>query len=482
MRKSKPYNIDYIVSSQNNNNNNNNDNDKSDITKDIYANSLNYCVVGGKSEIGMANGNCVIKNEKTESFDGAKREITDPRDNQNVTEKTLGYNSYGSDYKYQDFGSSEVKHARTPISNVPPTHSPQLPIPSPNYPVQTQLTTETICSASLTTITTSGCESNYQQNKHVDTNIPNTYVPTINNNYISAPHHTSQNEIQQTNATTTDIAYGVVIQENEASSKHQNATTNVVAFDEISNTNQKINLHYDETKTKYNYKNNFKSNNNNISNKENSQFTVLNVPNFNCQTSSTRKPKLSKIDLAIVKRKRRRQNKHVKMNNSITTENNKTSPKYSYDFGVKVYGYSDSSSSNSCSSSECESDSEVDLWIKSGPPCKLDVKPEKVNFLQGFGLTTFNKRNCKIYFFMPRFVLINCIYLIVAVELEKLERRKWQPPWKSLETNTKNDILDLPVPSQSPSVLNTCHDSQQKNYFLNLLGLKNVPSYIRNGM
>jgi hypothetical protein len=38
---------------------------------------------------------------------------------------------------------------------------------------------------------------------------------------------------------------------------------------------------------------------------------------------------------------------------------------------------------------------DVDLWIKSGPPSKLDLRPEKVKFLEMFGLTTHTKKNCK---------------------------------------------------------------------------------------
>lgn len=68
------------------------------------------------------------------------------------------------------------------------------------------------------------------------------------------------------------------------------------------------------------------------------------------------------------------------------------------------------------------------------------------------------------------------------MELEKLERRKWQPQWYHIEdVLDKKDVLDLPVPSSSPSVLNNTHDYQQKSNFLHSLGLRFVPSNIRNG-
>lgn len=69
----------------------------------------------------------------------------------------------------------------------------------------------------------------------------------------------------------------------------------------------------------------------------------------------------------------------------------------------------------------------------------------------------------------------------LAIELQKLERRKWQPSWQVLDESENNEILDLPVPSQSPSVLNSCHDSQYKKSFLKLLGLRYVPPHIRDG-
>lgn len=367
---SKSYNIDYIVNSHK------------------------------KLDMGLVANGSVIKTTTTTTNGATKR------DKENIV------TSYVSDYR--DF-CSEVKHARTPINNVPPTHSPQLPIPSPNYPVQTQLTIDTVSSVSTTTTitttttttttstimptftttittmttttittntTTTSTDINFFDKKKY---IPNTHVPTLNNNYISAaPHHTSQKDTTNTVNTTTTIM------------------KTISELNEASNTNL------------YNQKNNYINHSlNNINNTStttttNTLFTVLNVPNLiNFQIPPTKKPKLSKIDLGIIKRRKRRKLKNtIKINNDnnkLTIDNNNklnVTQKYCYDFGVKVYGYTDSSSSNSSytSSSECDSDSEIDLWIKTGPPCKLDVKPEKLNFLNCFELTTHDKRNCKFEF------------------------------------------------------------------------------------
>lgn len=470
-KNSKLYNIDYIVN--NHTHHNNGDNSSKTIKSELST---------------MANGNCNVTTptvttfiEKTD-YDGIKQEKTlgpgTKCDIQNVPEKSLCCtNSYVGDYKYNDL-STGVKHARTPINNVPPTHSPQLPIPSPNYPVQTQLTTDNIIPGASTIITLTTATTTTSSDKTDVKNIPNTYVPTINNNYISAPHHTSQKDNNMQNTTTTTITtVNATI-----NSEHLKASNNHVLIN--SENNQKNYLYCFKSTT-----NNSNINNSNIltnSNKENSQFTVLNVPSLNFQSPPImKKPKLSKIDLDIVKRKKRRQTRQhiVKVNNSklIADKINANTQKYSYDFGVKVYGYSDSSSSNSYSSSECESDNEIDLWIKSGPPCKLDVKPEKIEFLNSFDLTTHDKRNCKTFINFIRFTNDLFYFLVLAVELQKLERRKWQPSWQVLDESAKDDILDLPVPSQSPSVLNSCHDSQYKNNFLKILGLKYVPPHIRDG-
>lgn len=77
----------------------------------------------------------------------------------------------------QQKDSSEAKQARTPLVPTQHTHSPQLPAPSPNYPIQSQIIPD----------------------NDKNDRIPNRNVPILNNNYInSSTHHpdiTSQNKI-----------------------------------------------------------------------------------------------------------------------------------------------------------------------------------------------------------------------------------------------------------------------------------------------
>jgi hypothetical protein len=71
--------------------------------------------------------------------------------------------------------------------------------------------------------------------------------------------------------------------------------------------------------------------------------------------------------------------------------------------------------------------------------------------------------------------------LLSDVELEKLERRKWQPAWNvSVDAGEERLVpLNLPVPLQSPSVLNSLPDYRMKSNFLQILGLRNVPVQTR---
>lgn len=316
-----------------------------------------------------------------EVFNGCERNIVAEK------EQAGNNNYYGSVCRYPDV-TSEVKHARTPLNTInQETHSPQLPIPSPNYPVQTQLPIETAANAQL----------------------PNTIVPTLNNNYITAPHSASQSESKE-NAPSADCLL-----------PHSNKLKNNVNNELKSDLKQKGHLsNLDVSECKNNHLNsNLKRVNQQcnvlkiqceISNEskalkkstetENS-FTVLNIPNLSFQTPPAKRPKLSKIDLATIKRKMRRKKRLLRSING-TKENSERAKSQerknkTLDCGVQVYGYSDSSNSSIYSSSEYESDlSEVDLWIRSGPPSKLDLGHEKVEFLKLFGLTTHNEKNCKL--------------------------------------------------------------------------------------
>lgn len=375
-KKSKPHNIDYIVR---------NECRKEEPVKEATVSSSPGVNRNCSSKIDCEKKNCVTpKSNKTVSVCPKK---CDTVLNQNTHEHNLNESLYNSNvYKYHDL-YSEVKHARTPVNNVPPTHSPQLPIPSPNYPVQTQSVTETTPTA----------ESNNHQKTHADVHIPNTNVPTINNNYISAPQPTSQSELLK-NKTYSSIETVRNEHPNNESRNILNSSENSIGLAEETAKVDKPNATCEAAATK-----NLRdaSESPKISEpaamtvKENSQYTVLNVPNLNFHVLPTKKQKLSKIDMAILKRKLRRQKRNTCYKNKPIAAAVKLGPKYATDFGVTVFGYSDSSSSSMYSSSEYESDSEVDLWIKSGPPCKPDLKPEKLKFLQIFGLTTHNEKDCK---------------------------------------------------------------------------------------
>lgn len=69
-----------------------------------------------------------------------------------------------------------------------------------------------------------------------------------------------------------------------------------------------------------------------------------------------------------------------------------------------------------------------------------------------------------------------------AIEVRKLERRKWFTPGLLREKEDEKILpLNLPVPSKSPSILNMVPDFKSKKLFLRLLGLKNVNTDARQG-
>lgn len=81
-------------------------------------------------------------------------------------------------------------------------------------------------------------------------------------------------------------------------------------------------------------------------------------------------------------------------------------------------------------------------------------------------------------FFVQKFIF----HIFSDVELEKLERRKWLQPC-NWDFKKENRIvpLDLPVPLQSPSVLNNLPDYRLKTNFLESLGLRNISLQARQG-
>lgn len=299
--KKKPYNIDYIV------------NDQTKVQELVP--------VSNSQSKDVQNQNFPIQEHKN------LQPLCEPQHNLNST--VLNGNKdrcLGNVGRYPDV-TSEVKHARTPLNTIiQQTHSPQLPVPSPNYPIPTDGFSK------------------------VD-----TIVPTVNNNYIMMPPTTSQCESKE-NVT-------------DSHSPHSNRLNGV------NDSRQIENLDCNECET------NTQCDNQKSAEGESSSFTVLNIPNLNFHTPPTKRQKLSKIDLATMRRKMRRQKMRKCDNEQLKN-------------GAECN--MGSSNSSICSSSDSESDgSEIDLWIRSGPPCKLDSSPNKLSFLKMFGLTTHNEKNCK---------------------------------------------------------------------------------------
>lgn len=65
-----------------------------------------------------------------------------------------------------------------------------------------------------------------------------------------------------------------------------------------------------------------------------------------------------------------------------------------------------------------------------------------------------------------------------------MSRRKWLNPCNIRTPNEDDEQitpLNLPVPSKSPTLLNLLPDFKMKSNFFKLLGLKTVPSHLRQG-
>ncbi|VEN42492.1 unnamed protein product [Callosobruchus maculatus] len=173
-----------------------------------------------------------------------------------------------------------------------------------------------------------------------------------------------------------------------------------------------------------------------------SQFTVLNIPNVAVQgPPPVKKQKLSKIDLAVIRKKAVRKTNDVEKEKVAEMRREKVTKEY----GVTVLDYSDCSSSGSSyeSSTDSEEESGVDMIIKSGPPSKPDINPMKLQFLRQFDITTHAIKNC--------------------LEFEKLDKRKWLPPTVLEETETVDlPHLNLPVPSKAPSLTNIMQNPKAK--------------------
>nr|XP_022915892.1 uncharacterized protein LOC111425848 isoform X1 [Onthophagus taurus] len=406
----------------------------------------------------LTNSNDVIKN----NIDNSKIIESIKSVNENVVDKLANSNA-------------EVKHAFTPMnamSQHTQTHSPQLPLPSPNYPVQSRL---------------SQTDLSYKMEGE-------TNVPIVNNNYLNTPHVPSQvcngapESIVLPNEHNFDIekmlntdhqdkfvhqdsinksSYTILFDNIEQQQKTPNNNNISVIIENTRKNNSLIiledvkHLHNQvvDRKQNENVEQQHQKNNNIIRYFDKNSRTVLNVPNLHLQPPIKR-PKLSKLDRNTMKRKEkrlRRDGNKVKVNKENIDSGVDQSKCVMTDFGVKVYSYSDSSCSSIYSTSDFESDTpDVDLEIRSGPRPIVDRTPEKLEFLEIFGLTTYEAKN--------------------SLELTKLERRKWHHGWLYPEEKAYNENkLNLPIPSSSPCELNTTKDYQQKRNFLSCLGLKTVP-------
>lgn len=279
--------------------------------------------------------------------------------------------------------SSDAKQARTPLVASQHTHSPQLPAPSPNYPIQSQIVTPEV---------------------DKDTrNIPNRNVPILNNNYISNNASTQQSDASQ-------MKISEAKQQAIQNKKYKETTTNdkpkkrpvekfVIISNEIiahakTDINNTVNNDYSNNKLENNTDNNFINNNkqpdimlntsinsNDVPFTQSSQqlFTVLNVPIVSKLRLALeeRKPAVSKLDLMTARRRIRR----------FRRLKNKPKTKPLDETDSSVYSSSDSDSDDGLP--------KVDLWIKSGPPLKPDYRPNKLRFLKIFGLTTHYNKNGK---------------------------------------------------------------------------------------
>ncbi|KAJ3649104.1 hypothetical protein Zmor_020865 [Zophobas morio] len=84
--------------------------------------------------------------------------------------------------------------------------------------------------------------------------------------------------------------------------------------------------------------------------------------------------------------------------------------------------------------------------------------------------------NMKFLTKVTEFFIFSCC---AGIELEKLEKRKWQPTWKFIDDSERVAPLNLPVPLQSPAVLNNLPDFKTKSNFFKVLGLRTVPGQMR---
>ncbi|XP_031359278.1 uncharacterized protein LOC116182860 [Photinus pyralis] len=347
--------------------------------------------------------------------------------------------------------SGEIKHAQTPVNcSIQQSHSPQLPISSPSYPVQTFLSSDFDCSK-ITIVESDKLFNGVSHSKQPPVLQPatNTNLEIGTNECKSAVSFWDLHLPYSTAST-----FNVQVQERESMG-------NITIKDLLSQSANNKALVDDENNTQPTLMGN------------ESSCVVLNVPAVNCHQPPLKKQKVSKIDIATKRRKQLRERRHLKMNciksksvsesdtakikrERIVFERITTHKGTVTNFGVPVFGFSDSSSSSSCCSSDYESDvADVEAVNVNDAPLVLDFAKEKVQFLKLFGIVTHRKRN--------------------AVELSKLERRRWQPNWIPPTEHSSKLVLDLPVPSITASSMG----NSLKMHFMHVLGLQTFPADIK---
>lgn len=307
-------------------------------------------VSGSYSTVNNTDRNCTQNDETlyTNKNDGIRKQFKNDSDilardcTLNETKIDNGYCiqnhiSKHKDTKAYEFGdkSSEVKHALTPVNNLlNDKEDAQLSLPSPSYPTPASVGSEP--SSILCTLL---CANDAVQ-------------PTPQ----SKPN-TNKNDIRIHSRNKSEGQFGV--------------TKNLSTFKtETVSSKQKQILH-------------------NRKSQENT-FTVLNIPSVSFHQNKSVPPpsppkrqRLSKLDIATIRRKMQKeklQRKSPRDSDNCKNQRDKHLNKWN------TY----------CScSSESEEEQNVDLWIRSGPPNKLNINPEKLRFLKLFQLTTHYFKNCK---------------------------------------------------------------------------------------
>lgn len=313
--------------------------------------------------------------------------VTDNLTNYSINYTTTNYNYINNACTYRD-RSAEVKHAQTPIyTNSHQTHSPQLPIPSPNYPVQTTLSTDYTCMNPTCAIEVVNKLKKLNLNEAA--NEPNLISSNLHFKSVSIIQVPNIKRIKQ-NKSFRNLHL--------PPSNENQKSSNDIAIENIlgDNSDKCNNGNFSESKEIVN---------------ELKECVILNIPNVNNhQPPPTKKPKLSKMDISVQKRKRRKEKRQLE-GSSSNKENekrcrNRKEERVVYEritthkgtvtnYGVHVYGYSDSSSSSSYTSSESESDTGEmeDFENINATHNKFNLTPEKVKFFQFFGLATQKKKN-----------------------------------------------------------------------------------------